>query len=262
MGIGRASPYLVTMADGRVMAAGGSVADAEEECEDCETDTSTVELYDPVTDRWTPTAAVELVDSVDGEPDGLDDVIALSSGQVLATGENGTAALYDPVQGTWSALAWHGGLWSIALRDGTLLSFGTDYIGGDAEVEVPFAARVDTEGGASVVGRLAPADSAATAVLADGRLMFVGGVVEDDEGYLGEFLTRAVVFEPDTGLLSEIAPMPAPRGASTAVPLDDGSVLVVGGVDVWETQPATEEEEGNDTPGCVPVKYRVLRWVP
>jgi hypothetical protein len=51
-----------------------------------------------------------------------------------------------------------------------------------------------------------------------------------------------------TGQLSEIASMPAVRGGSTAVTLADGSVLVVGGLDVSEV---TE-----DTPGCVPVTQR------
>jgi hypothetical protein len=33
-------------------------------------------------------------------------------------------------------------------------------------------------------------------------------------------------------------------------------------VDLWETQPATEEDVGNDTPRCIPAKYRVMRWMP
>jgi hypothetical protein len=257
MGIGRARPFLVTLADGRVMAAGGSIAAAyggcdEEDCEGIETDTLSAELYDPVTSRWTPTSAVDLED-VDGEAAELYGLIALSGGQVLADGD--TTALFDPVSETWSALAWQGGSWLIPLRDGTLLSFGSEYYGADAEVEVPFATRIDVKGGTRVVGHLEFAGDT-IAVLADGRVFMAGGVVEDDEGYAGVFLATAEVFDPDTGLLSEIASMPAERGASTAVPLDDGSVLVVGGVDVWETQP------GNDMPGCVPVKYRAVRWVP
>ncbi len=59
--------------------------------------------------------------------------------------------------------------------------------------------------------------------------------------------------QPRTGVLSEIAPMPTGR-ISQAVPLADGSVLLVGGYDVEEAQ--------RDTSGCVPVAYRVLRWVP
>jgi hypothetical protein len=257
MGIGRARPFLVTLADGRVMAAGGSVAADDEECDeqDCEgieTETLSAELYDPVTNRWRPTSAVSLEDT-DGEAAELYGLVGLSSGQVLADGD--TTALYDPATGAWTAAAGVLGSWPLALPDGTVLSFDSEYFGADAEEEVPFAARFDPSGSTTIVGHLSP-DGPTNAVLADGRVFIAGGVVEDEEGYLGVFLARAEVFDPDTGLLSEVASMPAVRFASTVVPLDDGSVLVVGGVDVWESQ------AGEDIPGCVPVKYRVVRWVP
>jgi hypothetical protein len=263
MSIGRARPFLVTLADARVMAAGGSVAvdedceGGDEDCEGFETETDSAELYDPVTNRWTPTSAVSLK-YPDGEADELYGLVALSGGPVLAIDDS--AAIYDPVTGSWTALVWPGGYLPMALPDGTALTFGIEFFGGDDEEgeskEVPFAARIDATGGMTIVGHLSPADAAAIAVLADGRVFMAGAVVEDEEGYAGVFLASAEVFDPDTGLLSEITSMPAVRGASSAVPLDDGSVLVVGGVDVWETQP------GNDMPGCVPVKYRVVRWVP
>jgi Kelch motif len=263
MGIGRSGFNLVTLSDGRLLAAGGSVAcDDEPEDEGCETETTTAELYDPVTNRWTPTSDVMLNMPDGGDRDQLSDLIVLTGGQVLATGENDSAALYDPMRGTWTALAWHGGWSPIALRDGTALSFGVEYLGADGETEVPFVARSDPEGSTTIVGHFEPTFGAATAVLGDGRVFFAGGVVEDATGYAGTYIKQAEVFDPDTGQLSELAAMPAVRGASTAVPLADGSVLVVGGWNMNETVPATEEDEGNDIPGCVPVKYRVVRWVP
>jgi hypothetical protein len=249
MGIARDYPYLVTLADGRVMAAGG--------WEDDGTYASTAELYDPVANRWTPTADVLLEMPDGGDDDQLGSLTALSGGMVLATGDQGSAALYDPVSGTWAALAWHGGWFPIALRDGTALSFGVESFGADADVSVPFAARFDPEGGTTIVSRLSPADYAATAVLGDGRVFFAGGV--DGDG----LVARVEVFDPDTGLLSEVASLPGVRRGSTVIALDDGSVLVVGGYDVEETQPAKEQAEPQEgPPGCVPGKYRVVRWVP
>lgn len=195
----------------------------------------------------------------DGGPDLAGTATALSGGQVLVGGGDESAALYDPRTETWTAMAWPRVWGAIALPDGTALGFGWDYYGVDDEVEVPNVERFDPEGGTRVIGHLEP--TGARAVLADGRVFLAGGVVADETGYPGKFLGSAAIFDPDTGVLSEIAPMPTAR-SSDAVPLADGSVLLVGGVDVMETQPTKGEEPGNDTPGCVPVEYRVVRWVP
>ena len=255
MTIGRTAFSLVTLADGRLMAVGGSVACDAEDSEGCETDTNTAELYDPATNRWTPTSAVELK-TPDGGPDVAGTATALSGGQVLVGGGDESAALYDPRTETWTAVAWPRVWGAIALPDGTALGFGWDYYGVDDEVEVPYVERFDPEGGTRVIGHLEP--TSAIAVLADGRV-FLAGVADATE--YGKFLASARIFDTDTGVLSEIAPMPTGR-SSQAVPLADGSVLLVGGVEVLETQPATDEEPGNDTPGCVPIEHRVLRWVP
>lgn len=216
MGIGRSGFNLVTLADGRLLAAGGYVAcDDEDIDEGCQTDTSTAELYDPVANRWTPTSDVVLTTPDSGSEDGLEGLIPLSGGQVLADGDNGSAALYDPATGTWTALVWHGGWGPIALRDGSALSFGVEFFGANADVSVPFVARSDLDGGTTIVGHFEPADGAATAVLGDGRVFFAGGVVEDASGYAGTYIARAEVFDPGTGQLSELAAMPAIRGAST-----------------------------------------------
>ena len=265
MTIGRSLFSLVTLADGRLMAVGGMVADDEEDgddCEGCSTEVDTAELYDPATNRWTPTSAVELKTPDDGSADQLVDVVALAGGQVLAIGANDSSALYDPRTETWTAVAWPRVGGAIALPDGTALGFGVDYYSGDSDAQVPFVERFDPEGGTRVIGHLSPTgDGATIAVLADGRLFLAGGVAEDETGYRGKFLASAAIFDPDTGVLSKIARMPTAR-SSDAVPLADGSVLLVGGIDVEETGRATEYEGGNDIPGCVPVAYRVLRWVP
>jgi hypothetical protein len=255
MTIGRSDLHLVTMADGRVMAAGGMASAGDADCPDCETETDAVELYDPSTNTWTPTSPLRLVMPDTGDADSLSEVIALSGGQVLAIGQNESAALYDPGTGRWTSVPFHGGgFGSIALRDGTALSFGIEGFMPGTDEAIWFAAQFDPTGGTQIVAHWSPVDSAATAALGDGRVISVGGVVEDDTGYLNRFLVSAEVFDPHTGQLLEIASMPAVRGSSSAVLLADGSVLVVGGIDDQEVQ--------EDTPGCVPIKYRVMRWVP
>ncbi len=150
MTIGRSLFSLVTLADGRLMAVGGMVADDEEDgddCEGCSTEVDTAELYDPATNRWTPTSAVELKTPDDGSADQLVDVVALAGGQVLAIGANDSSALYDPRTETWTAVAWPRVGGAIALPDGTALGFGVDYYSGDSDAHVPFVERFDPEGG-------------------------------------------------------------------------------------------------------------------
>ncbi len=262
MNVGRSYPFLARLADGRVMAAGGSVGADESDCSGCETETDKVELYDPRTNRWMTTSPIRLEMPDGGDADQLGALTALSGGQVLATGANDSGALYDPITEAWTIFAWDGGWGPLALPDGTAVSFGVEFYGTDGDVEVPFASRFDPSGSTSIVGHRRPLDGAATAALADGRVFFAGGVVEDQTGYLGVFMQTVEIFDPRNGQWSELASMPAKRGGATAVPLDDGSVLVIGGVDVAETQPATEEESGNDLPRCVPAEQRVIRWTP
>jgi hypothetical protein len=263
MHVGRVFASLTSLADGRVMAAGGQVAYEGEDCpEGCETETNTVEIYEPRTNRWAVAAPIDLRMPDTGDSDQLDQVIALADGRVLALGGNGSAALYEPRDDRWTAVTSPAGWSRLALPDGGLVSFGAEFFGDDIDVEVPFAIRFNAPETVRVVARWAPSDGAAIAVLPGGRIFAAGGVGIDEAGTLGVFRATAEVFDVASGAHWPIASMPAVRGSSLAVPLVDGSVLVVGGNDVAETQPATDEEAGNDTPGCVPITYRAVRWIP
>ena len=255
MNLGRSNAALVTMSDGRVIALGGWTSSQGEDCPDCEMPTETAEIYDPATNRWTLTAPIDLR-AADGEPEEFDQVVALAGGQLLALAAYGPAALYDPGSDTWTPADAGGGLVSMALPDGTALRFGIEYPGGESDIEVPYAARFDSSSGTRTVGHLRPEWGAATAVLADGRVLMAGGVVEDTTGFLNVYLDTAEVFDPDTGVRTAIAAMPVARGMSIAVPLPDGSVLMIGGVDVAESPP------GSDAARCVPMEHRAVRWMP
>ena len=265
LAVGSIGPYLLTLADGRLLSLGGEVAEIEEDCEDCTTTTDAAAIYDPVIDRWTPTARLELTMPDTEDLDDLEGALSLAGGAVLALGSNDSAALFDPGTETWSALDWQGGWTSgmVALPDGSALTFRVDFPeSDDLDAELPVATRFEPAGATTTVGHWSPPDYATVTALSDGRVLIAGGVVEDSTGYLGDFLDRAAVFDPESATLSEVASMPGPRAMSSAVPLADGSVLVAGGIDVWETVPGTDGEEGTETPGCVPRDQRVIRWQP
>jgi N-acetylneuraminic acid mutarotase len=94
------SSFLTLLADGRVLAAGGSSGFAN-----FATPTSpSVEVYDPATGVWTPTGSMSA-------PRGGGTFSLLTGGKVLAAGgHDGTAylssaELWDPASGTWSSTA-------------------------------------------------------------------------------------------------------------------------------------------------------------
>ncbi|NQW18492.1 MAG: protein kinase [Chloroflexi bacterium] len=67
-------------------------------------------------------------------------------------------------------------------------------------------------------------EGASATLLADGRLLVLGGTSSD-----GQFLNSGEVFNPDTGQWSVIAPMSVARANHTATLVHDGRVLVTGG---------------------------------
>lgn len=254
MAVARDHPFLITLADGRVLLVGGLVADPNDEFS--QSGTLSAEIFDPGKNRWSSTASVAL----DGEQ--LENVVAVDDGRrVLALGTE-SAAIYDPTAGAWSRVPSPGGV-PIPLPGGTGLVFGIDYrlaASGDLE-ELPLTNVWDPLGGGHTVGHVGLPREPAIAVLPDGRVFIAGGVVEDTGGYLGFFLDQSTLFDPLTGVLTELATMPTARAMFSATALQDGSVLLVGGVDAWDTG-WDEDEGGNDIPRCIPLKYRALRWVP
>ena len=78
--------------------------------------------------------------------------------------------------------------------------------------------------------------------------------MQDDNAVL---LDTAEVFDPATGDSTEIARMPVGRSLAVAVPLADGSVLVMGGNGNVGLQ-----EEFVDFSPCVIASARAVHWVP
>lgn len=112
----------VLLADGRVLAAGGS-----NESGGYKQELSTAEIYDPATNAWTAVGSMK-------EPRARFAMAVLADGRVLATGGGydyvvrSSAELFDPVTRTWSetkpmAIA-RGGLTMVRLQNGEVLVVG------------------------------------------------------------------------------------------------------------------------------------------
>lgn len=79
-------------------------------------------------------------------------------------------------------------------------------------------------------------------LLADGRVLVVGGVAVDET--TGPEPTRSVEFyDPRTGAWTSTERLPTPRWYHTATRLEDGTVLVVGGAENLIDSPATDRAD-------------------
>lgn len=163
----------------------------------------------------------------------------LVDGRVLVT--CGTAALYDPKIGAWTAAAGmrtaRRGHAASRLRNGAVLVAGGT-VGRDvtADAEI-YDAVSDTW---SQTGSLNSARAGAEAVLLqDGRVLIVGGFGSDTRTIVGS----AEIYDPATGLWTVAAPMRSPRLWHTATLLGDGKVLVAGGVSAFTDGAALKTAE-------------------
>jgi len=189
---------------------------------------------------WTATASLPFA-GFWAQPDGA--AVLLADGKVLiAGGEDGgrrpfaDAALFEPAGGTWTRT---GSLWSARrLHTSTRLADGRVLVTGgigtapslpaqglaSAEVYDPATGQWTRTGDL----RLARYSHSAT-LLADGRVLVAGGSGARSAQSNGT-LRSAEVYDPATGEWTETAPLTDARFGHPAVRLNDGRVLVVGGV--------------------------------
>jgi hypothetical protein len=219
------------LADGRVLVVGGAhwVLDAA-------TRRSIIagpfgaEILDPVSGRWELAATPKhlrlghhAVRLLDGRV-----LVIGGDGQGVPLDDRGTAELFDPAAGTWSAT---GGLLvsrtaftATLLPDGRVLVAGgvdpTDNTLGSAEVFDP-ASGTWRLTGSLVEPRLVHTATA----LPDGRVLVVGGMTDD---MFQTTTGSAEVFDPGTGTWSAAGSIDA-RWLHTATLTDEGMVVVAGG---------------------------------
>lgn len=217
----RAAHTATRLTDGRVLIAGGCVADS---CELGPASAAT-ELFDPATGAFTPGPAMseQRVSHV---------AILLADGRVLIAGGWGpgrplaSADLYDPVTDTITPtgpMATPRADPVIALLpDGGVLIAGGD----DGDRPLASAERFDPETGLfSPAGTMYDARSShVLAPLPDGRLLIAGGMGDGER-----LLAGAERYDPNTGVFSRTGDLATARFKHAAAVLGDGGVLVAGG---------------------------------
>lgn len=158
------------LADGRVLVAGGEDAPSP--------DTSVCEIYDPVTDSWTPIAAPPGWANVGDAP-----CAVLRDGRVLLGDIFSTrTAIYDPVANTWAAGGTKGDVsseetWTL-LRDGSVLTVECNPTYPMASQRYVPAADAWIDAGSTQVDLVAHAFSTEigpAVLLEDGRVIAFGG---------------------------------------------------------------------------------------
>ncbi len=208
------------LADGRVLVAGndGSIFYSP--------DSSDAEIYDPITDTWTPTGSMTI-----GRSGQL--AVLLNDGRVLVAGNqwgSASAELYDPVTGVWTATGSmndHHGHGTISLLpDGRALVVGGDTFDSVlGEITTSTAEIYDPATGTwQYTGSLSgPRRYHTATMLADGRILVAAGR-DQNNAWLGS----AEIYDPATGFWSLTGTMNHARYAHTATLLLNGQVLVTG----------------------------------
>jgi hypothetical protein len=215
------STAVVRLLDGRVLVAGGSGANNEN-------DLTSAELYDPDSGTWSATGNML-------KPHGGFPATLLRDGKVLVgdvvdpTVDDWIlgAELYDPATGTWSSTGelvitgvggYSAGTTATLLRDGKVLVAGDN----GAQLYDP------ASGTWSATGKMiTPRHHHTATLLPDGTVLVAGGDVGDGMVYSAE------LYDPDTGSWTAIANTRnggpcrsgCPRGGGMATLLQDGTLL-------------------------------------
>lgn len=234
LAVGRTQSHtLTTLADGRVLIAGGLMSGAV-------TATATAELYDPATNSWTATGSMTV-------PRSRHIAVPLTDGRVLVAGGianlldgsspvTPSAEIYDPSTETWAPT----GSMTEPRRNfpAVRLPDGRVFVSGGATNAIP-----DTTKSAEIydpaTGRwIAVAPMAERrfnhemTLLPDGRVLATGG------GFPGHCtsLATAEAYDPSADRWRRFDSMSTPRAVHVLATLPDGEVVAAGG---W-TQPIEE----------------------
>jgi Galactose oxidase, central domain len=227
---GRAYHTATPLPDGRLLVAGGLVADA--------TPTGSTESYDPAAERWSPaqSMAVARVGHTASRLEGPGCVSGSppsSCGKVLVVGGSASAQgeLYDPAARSWSPV---GSLATArAFHTATVLANGKVLIaGGETTAPGPPSRLASAELYDPATGSFAPTagslddarrDHSAT-LLSDGSVLVAGGRGSDLSP-----LGSAELYDPSNDGWTSAGSLAIARFDHTATFLGDGRVLVAGG---------------------------------
>jgi N-acetylneuraminic acid mutarotase len=214
--------------NGKVLVAGGCTAPLDDCYGGHAGPTSSADLYDPQTGRWTRTGSM-------GTARLFQTATLLPNSKVLVAGGCGdpdcdsalaSAELYDPATGTWSTTgrmsAPRGEHSATLLPDGKVLVSGgrNPSVLNSAELYDP-ATGTWTGTGAMTEPRF----SFTATPLPTGKVLAVGGGNYANDSALA----TAELYDPVAGTWTVTGSMSSARGDYTATLLPDGSVLVAGG---------------------------------
>jgi len=257
---GRAWHTMTLLNDGHVLLVGGivgntnptsgAVATPAASGQASQSASNTASLYDPATDTYADTGTMAqgrvlhtatlledgkvLVVGGAGTAFNLDPTSAGSSSAPIATAE-----IYDPGTGTFSptgslttARTFHT---ATLLKDGKVLIAG----GSDANNKSLSSAELyDPQTGTfTATGSMNDVRSFDTAtLLQDGKVLIVGGMSSSSgsgsSGAADPATASAELYDPSSGTFTKITtPLVAPRALHTATLLQDGKVLIAGGLD-------------------------------
>jgi hypothetical protein len=233
----RGTAAVVELRNGQVLAAGGGVGTIP---------LAAVELYDPSSHTWKPTGALNQARRGAA-------AVVLADGRVLIAGGVAgptllsSAELFDPATGHWAttgamAVPRLGGTMTLLPSGDVLVAGGTTTggqqgTGGGQTISPIGSAEVyhTATGQWSATGSMAqPRFEATATVLADGRVLIVGGLggpgTTGTTGLQYEPLKSAEIFDPAVGAFTGAGAMADGRALQIAVRLTDGQVLVAGGL--------------------------------
>jgi hypothetical protein len=218
------------LSDGRVLVSGGNSQYGG--------DISTIEIYGPALGNSTVVKLPAEVQSLPIDPT----VVLLADGRVLiaggsytndATTTNSTLIL-DPASGGFSSgplmAAPRQGATATLLDDGRVLIVGGDYYEDNQGYEQNNAELIDPSRPLSQSTLLVSPEPETSTLLSDGRVLVAGGgPYHSGAGCITPVVPE--VFDPATESFTPVGPMSTPRTGSAAIKIQDGRVLLFGGVD-------------------------------
>jgi hypothetical protein len=231
--------------DGRVLLVGGNGED-----ETGKGTLASAELFDPATGTFSDTGSLTSNRSGHG-------AVGLADGRVLITGGDNhdgsprSSEIFDPTMGRFALAALAVGTGqrdALLLPDGRVLVVGGTEPTAIAELFDPHATSSATTGSSPssgpfrpVTGDLEERFGQTATLLADGRVLMVGGSRYAPGDFWGRPLASAVLYDPFTDSVTETGSLGTPRAFHTATLLPDGRVLVAGG-----DGPGRATEDPND----------------
>jgi hypothetical protein len=221
MGSARGSFTATALASGKILVVGGRGSDGNA--------VTNAELYDPATGTFAPTGSMAF-------PRYSHTATLLNNGQVLIAGgftPTSIAELYDPATGVFSQT----GAMSVNRENhtATMLNNGTVLMaGGISTLNLPgsFASAEvydPTTGQFTVVGNMTAGRAWHTATLLNnGKVLIAGGRTNSVSG--GTYWASAELYDPVTSTFSATGSLSTARAFQVATILNDGTVLLTGGI--------------------------------